>query len=420
MIRAHAKFKFNKAAQGCFYSGTIEIEEKPFTMVYDCGTKSTGAYLKGEIKQFKDKLKDTGNILNLLVISHFDQDHVNQVATLLRGITSIDRVVLPYLTPEERMYLYFSSRSAEDGEDEPAAGYGAFMIDPVAFLNRFKVKEIIFIGNGGNNDGSNGNEDIDPHGPINWAEGKKRESESNGYTIDDSNIKINRLLPAAEYAVQLSRSKGKSEVGFYSGGKIFIDRIWEFIFYSEPAKAGHMTKVLAFKKAVYDKLASYKRAGMSKSVTIKTIFERYTEFADLYRTHFMDKDLNFSSVIVYHIPRVNVDIWWEDDWSRLYKPERSATLLMGDASLKGLSLPSEINLSLVRICQIPHHGAETNWKSTIFRKLNDTTVVVFNFGLGNPHKHPRPKIVDIIANRYRLQTRINTQLQSFSYGIHSV
>lgn len=418
MMRAFANFKFNKAGQGCFYSGTIIIKGKPFTMVYDCGTKSTGAYLKEEIKHFQDELKGSGNILNLLVISHFDQDHVNQVATLLRGITSIDRVILPYLTPEERMYLYFSSRSAEDGEDAPITGYSAFMTDPVAFLNRYNVKEIIFIGNGGNNNVDNGNEGTDPQGPINWTGRKNRKSETNGYTIYDSDIKINRLLPAPEYVVQPPSLKGESEVGFYSGGKIFIDRIWEFLFYSEPVKIGHMRKVMAFKKAVYDKLETYKRAGMSKSVTIKTIFERYTEFAELYRTHFRDRILNFSSIIVYHIPLVNVNMWWEDDWSVLRKPERNATLLMGDASPKGLSLPHEINLGLVRVCQIPHHGAETNWKSTIFRKLNDTTVVVFNFGLGNPHKHPRPKIVDIIANRYKLQTRMNTQLQSFSYGFY--
>lgn len=418
MMRAFANFIFNKAGQGCFYSGTIIIKGKPFTMVYDCGTKSTGTYLKEEIRHFKDELRGSGNILNLLIISHFDQDHVNQVATLLRGITRIDRVILPYLTPAERMFLYFSSRSAEDGDDVPAAGYAAFMADPVTFLNRYNVKEIIFIGNGGLNDGGNGIEVIDPQGPINWTKGKQQQSETNEYTIDDSILKSNRLLPAAEYAVPTPSKKGKSEVGFYSGGKIFIDRIWEFLFYSEPAKVGHMAKVIAFKKAVYGKLEAYKIAGMSKSVTIKTIFEKYTDFADLYKTHFRSRDLNFSSVIVYHTPLVNVNMWCEGDWSILNKPERNATLLMGDASLRGLSLPTEINLSLVRICQIPHHGADTNWKSTIFRKLNDTTMVVFNFGLGNPHKHPRPKIVDIIANRYKLQTRMNTQLQSFSYGFY--
>lgn len=418
-MKLYAKFKYNKAGQGCFYSGVINVEGKPYTMVYDCGTKSTGAYLKEEIKVFKDQLKLSGNVLNLLVISHFDQDHVNQVATLLRGIASVDRVILPYLSPEERLYLYFQSMSAEDGADASGSSYAAFMADPVAFLNRYNVKEIIFIGNGGNDGGLNDNGEINPQGPINWNVRKETQSDINGYNLDDSNMKFNRLSTAAEYAVSSSRTKGKAEVGFYAGGRIFIDRIWEFLFYSQPVKTGHMRKVMAFKKAVYDKLKTYRKAGMSKRMIITSIFEKYGEFAALYRTHFRDRDLNFSSVIVYHLPLVNVDILLEDDWPILSKPERNGTLLLGDSALKELNLPAEVNLSLVRFCQIPHHGAEKNWKSTIFRKLNTTTLVVFNFGLGNPHKHPRPKIVDIISRRYALQTRMNTQLQSFSYDFYS-
>jgi len=419
-MQVDAKFTFNRAGQGCFYSGTIYVEKKPFFMVYDCGTKSTVTYLKEEIKEFKSKLRHSGNILNLLIISHFDQDHVNQVSQLLKGISSIDRVILPYLTPEERMYLYFKSRAEEDGEESPASSYGAFMTDPVAFLNRYKVKEIIFIGNGGNNDDEINNVETAPQDPTSRTGfSRKNQSETNGYTVDDSNIKSHRLPPATEYAI-LINAKGKSEVGFFSGGKIFIDRIWEFIFYSEPAKTGHMSKVTAFRKAVYHILKISKVAGMSKIMIIKSVFEKYGEFAALYRTHFKDKDLNFSSVIVYHLPLVNVNLWWEENWSIENKPERNATLLMGDCALKGLNLPSDINLSLIRVCQIPHHGAETNWSSTIFRKLNFTTVVVFNFGLGNPHKHPRPKIVNIIASRYRLITRMNTQLQSFSYSLQKI
>lgn len=416
-MQVNAKFKFNKAGQGCFYSGIINVDNKPFTMVYDCGTKSTSAYLKREIQNFKGELKFSGNILHLLTISHFDQDHVNYVATLLRGLKSIDRVVLPYLTPEERMYLYFKSRSEEDGEGDARGIYGEFMIDPVAFLNRYNVKEIIFVGNGGGDNNLDENGEVNPEGPLNWnGSNQSKQSKTDTYTVEDRGIKVNSLTPAPEYATQIE-TRGKAETGFTSGGKIFISKIWEFLFYSQPVKSGHKAKVTAFKKAVLDKLELYKKAGMSKTIVIRETFERYGEFAKLYKTHFKEKDLNFSSVILYHIPLVWVEIWWEEDCWVQTKPEQNATLLMGDAAPKGLSLPTDINLSLVRICQIPHHGAETNWSSTIFRQLNGTTVIVFNFGLGNPHKHPRPKIVNIIANRYKLSTRMNTQLQSFSYSM---
>ena len=115
-VRAH--FRFNKAGQGCFYTGWFQSEKNHFSLVYDCGTDSTSQYLENEIRKFKTLLlTKNNNRLNLLIISHFDKDHVNKIDELLKDISGVDQVILPYLLPKERMWLYFTDENIDRSEE---------------------------------------------------------------------------------------------------------------------------------------------------------------------------------------------------------------------------------------------------------------------------------------------------------------
>jgi glyoxylase-like metal-dependent hydrolase (beta-lactamase superfamily II) len=100
----HNTFNFRPVGQGGFTTGTIKENNKPvFNWVYDCGTKSSGSFLKNQITAAKTELYN--NTIDLLILSHFDEDHVNGVVELLQNIRC--RVlVIPFMTIFERLAIF--------------------------------------------------------------------------------------------------------------------------------------------------------------------------------------------------------------------------------------------------------------------------------------------------------------------------
>jgi hypothetical protein len=418
--KTHANFRFNKAGQGCFYSGIIEKGNQSCSIVYDCGTLSTSKYLLNEIEKFKkNQLSKRNRSLNMLIISHFDQDHVNHVSDLLKGLKKIDRVILPYLSWEERMYLYFQSVARE--EADASGDYAEFMIDPVNYLSQYEVGEILFIGNGGQEINDSGSEIQPPEVPDELNDDRKFPSNGNSIhlPINDRNFKKMRISAPVEY-INASQISSNRRVGFYrSGGKILVEDVWEFIFHVEPAKKDHLAKVTAFKKAVDEKLGLLKKSGHSKISSIKEIFKYYPAFAALYKDHFKTTSLNFSSIILYHKPTVPITlIYHKFIFPLKTHTEINSTLLMGDSPLKGLTLPSGMELEKVRWFQIPHHGAKTEWDNKIFNLLYQKAAIILNFGLGNRHFHPSSIVFDYIKSKSNFKVKLNHQNKAFKYHLN--
>jgi hypothetical protein len=78
---------------------------RPFNVVYDCGSKSTKA-INCEI----DKAYGESDVIDILFISHFDIDHVNGIAHLLKRVKSIKRIVLPILGALDDIFLSLSPK----------------------------------------------------------------------------------------------------------------------------------------------------------------------------------------------------------------------------------------------------------------------------------------------------------------------
>ncbi|MFC1497342.1 MBL fold metallo-hydrolase [Verrucomicrobiota bacterium] len=95
-------FRFNPVGQGLFYSGQID----DFTFVYDCGGKR--AFVEQEIKRLPQKP------LDLLIISHMHSDHTRYIQDLIKHCGGVDRVVLPYLHPEEILLTIGEYLSSSD------------------------------------------------------------------------------------------------------------------------------------------------------------------------------------------------------------------------------------------------------------------------------------------------------------------
>ncbi|MDB5287669.1 MAG: hypothetical protein JWR05_2618 [Mucilaginibacter sp.] len=85
----HCTFNFRPVGQGGFSTGSIKEDDRPvFEFAYDCGTLTPGAHLADQISDARNAFRMQGgkSIIDLLIISHFDEDHVNGVVELLREV----------------------------------------------------------------------------------------------------------------------------------------------------------------------------------------------------------------------------------------------------------------------------------------------------------------------------------------------
>src|SRR4051812_31458187 len=133
--RLRQSFTIHPVGQGLFYSCNISRQEQvTFRMVFDCGSKTAGAGQE-EVALYRDQDFLDKKKLDLLVISHFDSDHVNHIGRLLKDEIKIKRLVMPFITFEERLYLVLDllrERGAYRDDDDFAV---RVILDPLTTLS---------------------------------------------------------------------------------------------------------------------------------------------------------------------------------------------------------------------------------------------------------------------------------------------
>jgi hypothetical protein len=141
---------FRGVGQGLFSHGHLErwIEKDSptaipprFEWVYDCGAEKLGTHLWGQITEYTSS-HNKGDI-DLLMLSHFDQDHVLGIRELLKK-RKPKVIVAPYLSITRRL----EALAALDTHDSEYAG---FLIAPATTLRRYAGKNtrIVFVEEGG-------------------------------------------------------------------------------------------------------------------------------------------------------------------------------------------------------------------------------------------------------------------------------
>lgn len=412
MTNINAHFRFNKAGQGCFYTGRLKQVDgkRAFSMVYDCGTHSTKKYIREEINDFKEILsKDYANTLNLLVVSHFDDDHVNELKYLLKDLNRINYIFLPYLTPAERLAVYLS-----DSNKSTNADFQNFITNPVSFLIGLNdnIDKIVFVKGGeGGKDSNEVNVNNNPTGEGKFFEIKEQ------YTKSGSEEFI-----------------GNSTVSFINNnGGIAVEEIWEFLFYNKGIDGGMLASLVS---ALQKALPFLFNVSDFTQETLKEVFDssKIEEIKTIYRKELKNQNLNPSSLIVYHgridSPKLDSEIecCYHSGgycWHNIYPvSNHCSTLLTGDIFLAGLTFPPSIisKSQRIRFLQIPHHGSKTSWDISILSSLLNnggkrSVNSIVNFGLGNQHKHPNQETLDSIDNE-GWKIFQNNQLQAFEYVIY--
>lgn len=409
-----AKFNFHPVGQGCFYSGKISwkgTHDLNFDFVYDCGTVSTKSYLDSEVDQYKKDLQ--GTCLDVLIISHFDEDHVNGVVRLLKGI-HCKRIIIPYYEPIERLLLYLRTNNKD-------AEYGRFLQNPISFLSdsdQFDIDEIIIVGGPDNPESS-----LD-FIPVNLFP-KKRLS------VDEASEKL-KILEELPFNADLLPLQSDNPITkeFQKNELFVIDiskvkllpkpykiniNIWEFIFYLK--KHDHLRLIKKFTEEVNQFLAFKKLSFFDLFVEKNTKVLR-----GIYKNHYT-QNLNSTSLVTFHTPLVYAG----SDKIRLFglnwcnEDRNFGTLLTGDIDLKSKNKVANMlkyfgpYMRVVSLFQVPHHGAILNWPKIHPNRLEDFCNYIINHGYGRKH-HPSPDVIHYIKTHCQGDIHLNNEVESFKYG----
>lgn len=324
---------FMPVGQGAFY---VEKFNDDFTVVYDCGSYKNTSIVEENIK---NSILDTK--IDLLVISHYHEDHINGLEYLFKNF-DVKRMLMPYLKIEEKMESFIDV----DIKNSSNNFYKDFCIDPQnALLSNFgKSTEITFV----------------------YPEPNPQPNE----------IYIQNL---------------KNEIN--SGDKITYDvknSTWSYIpFNFQDTKRTEQFKALTEKlpiNTIYEFKAYYKK---NKS-----------EFIDIYEKVRGDKNTN--SLVLYSGAYSNIKTTtYSRRKSFSFTQNISACLYLGDYDAEGKQKIEELEgkyksfYKEISTIQIPHHGSKHNYNPRLNFKPNIISVI--SAGINNKFKHPHNETLKEIA-----------------------
>jgi hypothetical protein len=384
--------------------------------VYDCGSRKGSGILREEIADFREYIRQhCSDKIDLLVLSHLDADHVNQVRLLLSGTVTCKIAVIPYLSALERIYIYGKTdyNDSTDSQD-----LSAFLGDPATYLLDLGVEKVIILD--GDNEGSaDNNVKVPPPKP----EGQREDSKL------DMNVQLKKIenLSSEQSTYLDSLGDNKKSVEFRkSGDSIYVDYFWEFFLHNKPSVPANLDKFKNFVERLYS--IEITEAHLTHGQVTAIFGNR--ELLKILKAQFKQifGDCNSTGIVLLHGPINHSDAYgafrtdWEHPYHWGYHPITGVfTLLNGDIYLQDILYPSYIqnNLKDIRVFQVPHHGADPNWQENIVADLDNVQMVI-NYGKGNQYGHPGPVVKECIARHTPSWNKIkNTQFKAFRYWLET-
>ncbi|WP_339890238.1 hypothetical protein [uncultured Flavobacterium sp.] len=418
-------FKFHPIGQGGFYTGLLDFygsNHSQFNFVYDCGTLSERSNLDYAIESYKNRL--CNKTIDILFISHLDDDHVNGIVDLLNGIRC-QNIYLPYLTPFERLLVAIRHNP---GDTDVFPNFIRFITSPHDYLLEIEGANI---------------------GRINYIKGNSEGEFSIEKKVIDPNETNNEftdnldLLPQSEFNAEIASLSQNLKIAFKkANGKLNFGFLWEFYLFHEP---GTFAQIVLFRNAIHDIYGFEVDEQLSSAelVTILGNSDNLKELRKRFRAIF--RNLNKTSLLVQHKPlsykysSINKDQYFTWNVDHYFNPSIKnfrrlinsnanpidyswgVTLLTGDIGLDQIENSSYIenHLKHVQVFQVPHHGSNTGWNKRYLEKLNNKglTSSIINFGYGNTYGHPKSIVLQDLDND-NFDLRFCNQFESFEYRIH--
>lgn len=368
--------------QGGFYTEIFEIpnqEGKISThcVVYDCGSATRAEPIRTiESALFDDDRLD----IDILFISHFDDDHVNGLAELSKK-HRIKRIVIPQIQGYE--WYYVLEDSIKRGTYQPRGN----LIK--SFLNSIR------------NETSQDEIQIIEIAPIDSEERPDR----NNYDAQSINeLDYQKFWPSGLVLYPFEKELG-----------------WIYI----PVNTLDLNKINSLKR----KLAPFFDAELDPTIwdnlsgdkCAKVISEHRSTINDIYKEVFGSS--NASSMCLYSgLDSVNLQSEsnihngsWQFCYRRHYwcrsKENSEACLYTGDSNLNDLKLRNTLicllhqHIRRIGLIQIPHHGSVHNSSNNAFYELcEDALPLLFvSYGCYNRYGHPSTRLLGKLrADGYKI------------------
>ena len=375
------EFTFHNVGQGLFYSGKVE----GFNFIYDCGAEKR-KHLYTAIDHYRNH-KLPSSKLNLLILSHLHDDHVAGLNVLLSGI-SVDTVILPYLTPIERLMVALRRK------DLPLWFY-KFLADPVSFLIEKGAEKVVLLGGRKAHSPervSSGSEErrFDP-GELPNDEGLRKEVLKNDPDLEE-------FLDQGNLLVKNHREPLK------------IRGMWFFRFFN--CKVEDSKKEL-FRRCVKSKIGKDNLKDVIKSKpklrNLKTCYDN------------LQKDFNDTSLVVYHAPIGNSEyvckafgngcqtnnfpdcLFTFPHRRIIHLHKASGHFLTGDVNLRNnwdeIRMHYGFYLQEVAVALLPHHGSKRSWNRAILTRVPHECTWVASSGVSNRYGHPNYQVIQDAIHR---------------------
>jgi hypothetical protein len=400
-----------------------------------------------EVDHFINSSLPAGAAIDLLVVSHFDGDHINHLKLLLHGGRKVKKLIAPFIGLEERVTLSLRYMSEYYSENDPNPEFTCdCIIDITKALsdNLDGDSEVILIAHDPDNTPSDEEGNI---GELNLNDQKAIEFHFRG-KIASSFAEMKLTDSSASIYNALDSQIGKI--------KAFDVDIIDFIFYTK--NIGPDEKV--FFRKVYDSFIAKFFPDTIKPPTIqeivdkikllkggtiiKDIFSACYSGLDLSESKTDIKNLNTTALCLLHknrpsvikklvesgprialSPQINLIRFltgarereplynflypyiWGLHWWRMrdieHNPIHANVLLTSDSFLKKAS---EVNAFIRHyqnfwkqffIFQIPHHGSRKSADKNLFSSLPLGIIKFMNYGINHQFisqwSHPSPEVI---------------------------
>lgn len=408
------RYSFFPVGQGTFSGGALELAGEnnlTFRWVYDCGSvKTRQPQLISEIERLALLVPAMAPgkrpRLDLVFVSHFDQDHVSGLLELLSRF-DVTTLVLPLIPLWQRLALAVSA---------PQAGsprIREFLVDPLGFvasISGILVSQVYLVPPSASTD-PNASDDVG--------------DEPTDQPLDGIMV----LKPSR--VIDLPTGEGGGDVTLVSldqlpfalralapGGKLVLGSFWEFVPYNEPKLKIKATPT--FRAAVTRVASALLNASHSKRarilVRLKRVYDRtYGKrpkqrnrislfvFAGPIGRHTVLGETFSRFPRALSIPKM---LWshpcWAGQCDICSSPDmassRAGILYTGDGYLNSVGSFNDLRnylgrrrLGNLRVLQVMHHGSRANWHRGLAAKLSPISSVY----CADPkyvHRHPHTEV----------------------------
>ncbi len=356
----NSSFRVYNVGQGLFYTGNIKLDKnRVFKFIYDCGGDKVNDVL--------DKYLGEEAEIDMLAISHFDNDHISGLPKLLNSVKKIKKIFIPYYNGLDSYLLLMAY----------VYGHGA------TFDN---VEQIILV---------NTQNVLKPESKINF----KR-----NVSFDFSKIDIDELNRGDWYKL-LNVTIGEIRIG-----EFIVEDKWLFKFYNTNLNIGSSEEISE------KILALIGRDGKTSLEEWLKFDLKKEELRLIYCEYCFNKDKNFkenqSSLFLFHTPirreidKIHILLFKKKEYKIQYFVDKTAlgTILIGGACMKENEnyfnfknyYWEEINN--IGLFLLPNYERINNWNERILDDFKEVKIFLDSSELESENHHSAELVKSFLMN----------------------